>query len=112
MNDFVKHCEFDIKASFIKNSFAVTDLNNDGKAEVWMMYKTSCTSDVSPSDMKIIMYEGEKKYAIRGKNKVKISDKAYEGGEYTFDEIFKKGPLAFRDYATKLWKKNILETWE
>ena len=34
------------------------------------MYKTVCHVDVSPCDMKIIMYQGGQKYAIRGKNKV------------------------------------------
>jgi hypothetical protein len=75
------------------------------------MYKTVCHGDVSPSNMKIIMYEGNKKYAVRGTNKVKVSDKEYDGGAYTFDEAFKNGPQPFRSYALQLWKKNLLETW-
>ena len=110
--NFIKDCPVDIKANFIKNTFAVTDLNKDGNAEIWVMYKTVCHGDVSPSDMKIIMYENDKKYAVRGTNKVKYTAKDYIGGEYTFDEAFKKAPKVFRDYATKLWKKNILEKWD
>jgi hypothetical protein len=111
VHDFVKECPVDIKANYIPNTFAVTDLNKDGKAEVWLMYTTVCHGDVSPSNMKIIMYEGNKKYAVRGTSKVKISDKEYEGGVYTFDEAFKKGPKSFRSYALQLWKKNVIETW-
>lgn len=111
VHDFVKECPVDIKANYIPNTFAVTDLNKDGKAEVWLMYKTVCHGDVSPSNMKIIMYEGNKKYAVRGTNKVKISDKEYEGGSYTFDEAFKAGPESFRSYALQLWKKYLMETW-
>ncbi len=109
--DFVKDCSFDIEASFIKNSFQVTDLNNDGVAEVWIMYKIVCTSDVSPCDMKIIMYQGQQKYAMRGQNKVKVSDKEFYGGDYKFDNAFLDGPTMFRDFAKKMWNKNIMQIW-
>jgi hypothetical protein len=91
---------------------AITDLNHDGKAEMWMMYKTVCHGDVSPSTMKIIMYEGSQKFAVRGTNRVKLSANKFLGGEYSFDDAFKTGPEPFREFAKQLWQKNILETWE
>lgn len=109
--DFIKDCPVDLEAQYVPNSFAVTDLNKDGKAETWLMYTTVCHGDVSPSDMKIIMHEGIKKYAVRGTKKVKVSDKDFEGGKYTFDEAFKTGPEAFRQYAADLWKKNLMQVW-
>ena len=109
--DFIKDCSFDIEASFIKNSFQVTDLNNDGVAEVWLMYKTVCTSDVSPCDMKIIMYQRQQKYTMRGQNKVKVSEKEFYGGDYKFDNAFLSGPSCFRDFAKKMWDKNIMQIW-
>lgn len=57
--DFINDCPVDIEATFIKNTFQVTDLNKDGIAEIWLMYKTVCHGDVSPSNMKIIMYQGQ-----------------------------------------------------
>ncbi len=110
--DFIKECPVDVKANFIKNTFAVTDLNHDGKAEIWLMYKTVCHGDISPSTMKIIMYEGNQKFAVRGTNKVKVSENKFMGGDYFFDDSFKTSPEAFREYAKQLWQKNILETWE
>jgi hypothetical protein len=112
INDYIKDCPVDLKANYIKHTFAVTDLNEDGKAEVWLMYKTVCHGDVSPSDMKIIMFEAGNKYAVRGTNKVKVSENDYMGGEYKFDDALKKAPQVFRQYAEQLWKKNILETWD
>ena len=109
--DFIKDCPLDIEASFIKNTFQVTDLNKDGVAEIWLMYKTVCHGDVSPCDMKIIMYQGPQKFAMRGKNKVKISDRDYVGGEYKFDPAFSSGPKEFLEFAKKLWQKNIMQTW-
>nr|WP_253251131.1 hypothetical protein [Flavobacterium sp. ACN6] len=115
--DFIADCPVDIVASFVKNSFQITDLNNNGIAETWLMYKTTCHGDVSPCDMKIIMYEDQQKYAIRGESKVQVGvldngEKQFIGGEYKLDENFKKGPKVFKEFAEKLWKDNLIETWE
>ncbi|AXB56922.1 M949_RS01915 family surface polysaccharide biosynthesis protein [Flavobacterium fluviale] len=115
--DFIADCPVDIVASFVKNTFQVTDLNNNGIAETWVMYKTACHGDVSPCDMKIIMYEDNKKYAVRGESKVQVGvldngEKQFIGGEYKLDENFKKGPKVFREFAQKLWKDNLIENWE
>lgn len=115
--DYISDCPVDLMASFVKNTFQVTDLNNDGIAEVWLMYKTVCHGDVSPSDMKIIMYEGKNKYAMRGENKVQAGtldngEKQFMGGEYKFDENFKKSPKEFKDFALKLWNENLIENRE
>ena len=113
--DFISDCPVDIVAKYIDNTFKITDLNNNGIAEIWLMYKTVCHGDVSPSDMKIIMYEGNQKYAIRGENKVMhgIDDngnKMYFGGEYIIDKSFTNGPIEFLEFAKKIWDRNIIET--
>lgn len=115
--DYISDCPVDIVASFVKNTFKVTDLDKNGIAEVWLMYKTVCHGDVSPSNMKIIMYEGNHKCAMRGENKVQVgsdkNDKAsFLGGEFKFDENFKKAPKVFKDYAQNLWNENITENWD
>ncbi len=109
--DYIKECPVDMFLYFVDNSFAVTDLNKDGKAEVWIMYKNSCQGDVSPVAMKIIMYEDNKKFAVRGTTKVQYSATEFMGGEFNFDEAFKKAPIEFRQYAEKLWKQNKVEKW-
>lgn len=115
--DYVSDCPVDIVASFVKNTLQVTDNNNNGIAEIWLMYKTACHGDVSPSEMKIIMYEGSTKYAMRGENKVAVGigdngTEQYIGGEFKFDENFKKGPKVFKEFAQKLWDDNVIEKWE
>ena len=104
--DHINECIVDMFLDFVDKSFAVTDLNNDGYAEVWIMYKVSCQGDVSPVPMKIIMYENNKKFAVCGTTSVPGT-----GGKYTLDEAFKNGPAAFRTYADKLWKEHKIETW-
>lgn len=110
--DYVKECPVDMFLYFVDKTFAVTDLNKDGKAEVWIMYKVSCQGDVSPIPMKIIMYQDNEKFAIRGTTKVKVSAHEYMGGEFTFDKAFKNAPIEFRQYAEKLWKEHKVETWK
>jgi len=117
VKDFIADCPVDITASFVKNTFKITDLNKNGIAEVWLMYKTICHGDVSPSNMKIIMYEGNNKYAMRGENKVQVgsdvNDKAsFIGGEYKLDANFKNGSKIFKQYAQNLWKENLMEKWD
>jgi len=110
--DYVKECSVDMFLYFVDKTFAVTDLNNDGKKEVWIMYKASCQGDVSPIPTKIIMYQDNKKFAIRGTTRVKVSANEYMGGGFTFDEAFKNAPAEFRKYAQKLWKQHKTEKWE
>ena len=113
--DFISDCSESIEASFIKNTFQVTDLDSNGVAEIWLMYKTVCHGDVSPSTMKIIMYQGNQKFAMRGENKVCVGiddkgDYLYHGGEYKFDYAFANAPKEFLEFAKKLWDKNIMQT--
>jgi hypothetical protein len=107
MHDFAITCPVTVRANYIPGAFALTDLNKDGVAEVWLMYITGCNGDPSPTSMKIIMHEGTKKYAVRGSNRVTVPPLGTSGGEYKLDEAFKNGPEIFRQYALQLWKKNI-----
>lgn len=114
VNDFIKDCMVDIDAAFKTNTLSVTDLDKNGIAEVWMVYELACKGDVSPSDLKVIMYEGNQKFAMRGQTKIRTGIEnhgkpVFEGGSYTFDKAFKEGPKEFRDYAEKLWNKNMGE---
>jgi hypothetical protein len=114
--DLIRDCPVDLEATLIKKTFQLTDLNKDGMAEIWLMYKTVCHGDVSPCDMKIIMYQGQQKFAMRGQNKVFVGTdekgkKQYIGGEYKCDPAFTNGPRPFIEFAKKLWNRNIMQTW-
>ncbi len=111
VTDYIKECPLDIAADFVKNTFQVTDLDKDGVGEVWMMYLLTCTGDVSPAEMKIILYEGTQKHAMRGENKVDIGNGEFVGGDYKFDKAFNQAPTVFRDFAKKLWNANVMAKW-
>ena len=109
--DFFHDCPTDMYVNFLKNTFQVTDLDNDGIAEIWLMYKTGCSGGVDPFDMKIIMYHGQQKFAMRGQDKVQVSDTDFAGGEYKFDSAFIDGPTVFKEFAKNLWVNNMLHQW-
>ena len=105
IQDFITNCGFDLIMGFLKNTFKITDLNRNGIAEIWTMYSMTCTSDVSPSNLKIIMYEGKQKFALRGNSLVDLGKEKY-GGEYKLDENLLKAPREIKEFAMELWKTN------
>ncbi len=105
IKEFVNDCEFDLTADFIGSAIQISDENNNGIAEVWTMYKTACRSDVSPCALKLIMYEGAQKHAMRGSMRIDVLEEPM-GGEYKFDNAFVQSDKAIQTYAKKLWEAN------
>jgi len=137
IDDGEKSCPFDITCSFIKDATAVTDLDKDGLAETTVLYRLSCRSDVSPSVMKLILYEGSEKYFLQGLSWIKASEedkftvtetdanletlpgyKKTEGeymktfGRYESEKGFAGAPAEFLTYARQTWMKFVKESFE
>lgn len=106
VHDFEVACPLDLRAQFRPRGVTVTDLDQDGTAEVWLVYRTVCRGDISPSTQKIIMYEGARKYAVRGTARVAVGSQG-EGGTYAFDAAAWVGaPATFRQHAARLWQQH------
>lgn len=71
---------------FIENSTTITDLNSNGIAEVSMPYVLICRGGLDPGNMKIVMYEGNVKYALRGETMICLGEKNSYGGDYKLSE--------------------------
>lgn len=106
VKDFVRECPVDLRLDYIPRTLSITDLDENGIAEVAFMYVLSCKGDVSPDDVKLIMYEGNNKYAIRGTNIVSSPEyiSEYEG-QTNVDPSFNKAPKVFLDHAMKMWER-------
>ncbi|MEO9531160.1 MAG: hypothetical protein ABJG68_12450 [Crocinitomicaceae bacterium] len=102
--DFVKDCEFDIKVSHELDAISLTDIDENNIAEISFIYRTTCTSDVSPSTQKLIMLENGKKYPLRGTTKV-----MEVGGEFEVGEEFNSAPEGFQAHAEKMWSEHLVE---
>ncbi len=58
----------DFHINFIPNSLSISDLNEDQIAEIILGYDYACRLEAnSPGTMKFLAYEGQTKYALRGK---------------------------------------------
>lgn len=102
--DFVKDCEFDIILGHELDAISLTDLDSNEVGEISFVYRTSCTSDVSPSTQKLMLLEDGQKYALRGSTQVMGF-----GGEYEADDSFNDAPAAFLSHAKSLWEDHIIE---
>jgi hypothetical protein len=100
VHDQVNECGLKISANYEIESIDVTDIDEDGIGEVWMLYKIGCHGPDRPAYMKVIMYESETRYSIKGLSDAKIGQ---HRGDYTIDPSFTNGPADFRDYAIELW---------
>jgi hypothetical protein len=106
LTDFVRDCGFDVTAGFLPGSMTITDLDADGVAEVTIVYRLACRSDVSPSTQKLIMREGQEKYAIRGTTVIRLDPLALPyGGEIAMDRSFSRAPESFRRFALAEWQR-------
>ena len=95
-------------AEFVKGAFIITDLNNDGIAEIWMMYLKACLGGVDPQNMYLRMYNDENIFTMTGETKIIFTDEYSIGGEYEIENLSPhKTPSEFVEYAKELWEKHI-----
>jgi hypothetical protein len=110
----------------------VTDLDADGQTETTIAYTKSCKTDVSPVDLKVLLMEGRRKYALRGEtanrapvratwfwldrtaytlNQAEVDSVQQEerpyGGRYKNESSFEGAPDGFLEFARGVWKVSI-----
>ncbi|HUC80310.1 MAG TPA: hypothetical protein VMR70_05305 [Flavisolibacter sp.] len=103
--DVIPDCPVDIILDFIMKGFRITDLDKDKIPEVWVTYTLGCRGDVSPDDLKIIMYEGSRKHVLRGSQTMTWKGKVQVKGRHKLDNAFLKAPKVIHYYALALWNK-------
>lgn len=107
VRDYVLDCPYEIEIEFISAGLQVTDLDADGLAELWLPYRLGCRAEQGPITMKIIMYEGGQKYALRGQTRAQNPSGEYDGGDSTMDSALRDAPQRFRDFAVELWQTHM-----
>ncbi|RSK30197.1 M949_RS01915 family surface polysaccharide biosynthesis protein [Hymenobacter metallilatus] len=134
LQDAVRHCNFDIWLGPLSGATSITDLDHDGQSETTLIYKLTCRSDVSPSNLKLVMREGPAKYALRGYTVVQYDSvpaaqripassccldtirparlEKYYGllhGRYETEQEFRQAPPAFLRFARQQWRHWCVE---
>tara|TARA_B100000963_G_C22423917_1_gene578930 strand:- start:64 stop:795 length:732 start_codon:yes stop_codon:yes gene_type:complete len=106
--DYTECFGVDWFTGFVKRATTITDLDNDGVAEISMPYVSICRGGMDPGVMKIIMYEGSTKYALRGSTMLMCKSEHPYGGEYKTSEKLKVNKT-FMDFLKKHWDRNKCE---
>jgi uncharacterized protein YcfL len=129
--DFKNDCDFDLTCNFL-GAPDISDADKNGIMESSIIYTLACRSDASPAEMKIIMHEGKKKYALRGTTALRVNgypDSLYSEertvdlstvsadqidgmsnwGRFKNADDFQTAPPVFLKKAIELWKENRIE---
>lgn len=104
IKDAVNRCELDLVAEYLPAALGLTDLDADGYGELTFAYKTTCTGDVSPLTLKLLMLERRDKYIVRGTTVVDVGNGEKVGGEKQAEPGL-KGVPSFLKHAESVWTK-------
>lgn len=105
IRDFVTDCQMGgVNAHFHDAATSITDLDQDGTAELTIAYELSCRSDVSPATYKLLLTTNGAKYILRGQTRVDgASAGLLDGGAFTPDPAAARWPAAFLAHAKSVW---------
>lgn len=76
----------DHEARFFPDQLSVTDLDKNGMAEVTVAYKIFCGGGIDEAVLKVILRQGEQKFAMRGTTRLEMPDGDSFGGAATYDK--------------------------
>ncbi len=106
--DYTECFGVDWFTGFVPKATTITDLDNDGIIEISLPYVSICRGGMDPGIMKIILYEGNTKYALRGSTMLMCGSENPYGGEFTASENLKTNQI-FENFLTEHWNRNKCE---
>jgi hypothetical protein len=104
ISEVVEECAFEVKCDFFSNSLSITDLDNDGIAEVGFVLAKGCKAEAGPEEKKLVFYEGKTLFTIKGTTTI-VNGTEKLGGEKVVEKRFEEAPEAFLEFANKQWSK-------
>lgn len=107
--DNVTDCSYKyLKGEYLTKPL-VTDLDNNGVAEVWLVYQLGCRDTATvPLGMKLVLYQDKNAYVIRGmRQTLHASEKEIQELESAVkaDAGFNNLHPDIKNYARELWNK-------
>ncbi|UOX33929.1 hypothetical protein LXD69_00085 [Flavobacterium sediminilitoris] len=106
--DYNKCYGVDWFTGFIPKATTITDIDKDGISEITLPYVLICRGGMDPGEMKIIMYEDNVKYALRGTTMLMCKSKEHYGGEFEPSDNLKKESTLY-DFLKKRWETHKCE---
>ena len=102
----------DHTASFFLEQLTVTDLDANGTAEITVPYKLFCGGGIDPATLKVIVRQGEQKFAVRGTTRIEVKGDAPFGGEAVFDKALSTPANAiFKNHIESVRAKVVVQKY-
>lgn len=112
LKDFTDCPGLDSGGGFFADFVTVTDLDNNGIAEITLPYKLSCGGGIDPSTLKIIMRQGREKFAMRGETRVETpGNEAFGGGAVYDNALLLPTNVVFKKHIDVVRKKVYIEKY-
>lgn len=96
----------DLAGRFLSKGVTVTDLDRNGVAEVTVPYFTFCGGGVDPGVLKVILRQGDTKFALRGETELRLKGMAPTGGQNKPDkDLLLPANAVFKRHLDKVWQQ-------
>jgi hypothetical protein len=110
IKDFVDCPGLDSTAAFFADATSISDIDQDGTAEVTVAYRMFCGGGIEPSTVKVILRQKDTKFAIRGESLIQLRGQPPFGGTSTPDKILLSPQnAAFKSHMQKIWHQVYIE---
>ena len=106
--DYIDCFGVDMYVGFKPEATTITDIDKDGIAEVTIPYALYCRGGMDPGIMKIIMYEGNSKFALRGETAICRNGETLYGGEFKADKTTQNNEV-FLNFLIQRWETHKCE---
>ncbi|QBF28085.1 hypothetical protein EXN22_21260 [Pseudomonas tructae] len=101
----------DLDVGFYTDVSGVSDLDNDGVAELTVASHAFCGGGVDPHELRVELREGEASYAINGQSLIAIEGEEPYGGEREDSPSLQSAPQVLRDHLNEVWNKVLKRPW-
>ncbi|UVM20779.1 M949_RS01915 family surface polysaccharide biosynthesis protein [Pseudomonas wadenswilerensis] len=101
----------DLDVGFYTDVSGVSDLNNNGVAELTVASHAFCGGGIDPHELHVELREGQASYAINGQSLIAIEGDEPYGGEREDSPSLKDAPQALRDHLNEVWNKVLKRPW-
>ncbi|WP_409278440.1 M949_RS01915 family surface polysaccharide biosynthesis protein [Pseudomonas defluvii] len=101
----------DLDVGFYPDVTGVSDLNNDGVAELTIASHAFCGGGIDPHAIMVELREGQAYYAIEGQSLVSVPGDGSYGGERKDSPSLTNAPKVLRDHLEAVWSKVYKRPW-
>ncbi|MDV9032022.1 hypothetical protein Q7C30_007925 [Pseudomonas sp. RAC1] len=101
----------DLDVDFYTDVSDVTDLDNNGIAEVTVASHAFCGGGIDPHDITIEMHQGQAVYGIHGQSLISPAGEEPIGGEREDSASLKDAPPVLREHLDAVWQQVYKRPW-